>query len=443
MGDELNPLVIVTSDEQVFYEALRARELYPRDDDNETCVKCATNGRLVCDASCDETQGWVCKQVVKVDNCKECPTTKCVQESQVDTPIAEPVQSHSNGPSAGVIVGAVIGGVVGIAAITYLIWRFCIKNKRHTLEPVAYDDITEQKLEAERAFQARRDQRSSMHTVHSIASTVLTRASNIIQIAYIPGVTNRATPASPGVLVPPVPPIPITVTDSNSPSHYEDQHFFMPGDLRDSTYSAMTGYTDRTSFARTSYAPRSSVASTIYGKNVVVSTPQTGMRARPAMISVRSGAATTSSGSTTPPVPSVDYDKYSRPKSRDSTFSIGSAFMKNASASTATPVRAQLVRVASGKRVNIKSKASDDNTPSIRSPLGPDSSSPTIVEDTLPEDGPFLDPPEPAASRLSHSSTPSLSAVIEEATRRAAHVEKPKSLTRETSPFGDEHATRD
>ncbi|PKS07625.1 hypothetical protein jhhlp_006231 [Lomentospora prolificans] len=441
MDEELNPFVIVTSDEQVFYEALRARELYPREDD-ETCVKCQTNGRLVCDASCDESQGWVCKQVVKVDNCKECPSTKCVQESTVETSTAEAPQSHSSGPSVGVIVGAVIGGVVGIAAITYIIWRFCIKNKRATLEPAQYDDITEQKLEAEREFQHRRDQRSSMHTVHSIASTVLTRASNIIQIAYIPGVTNRATPASPGVLVPPVPPIPITVTDSNSPSHYEDQHFFMPGDLRDSTYSAMTGYTDRTSFARTSYAPRSSVASTIYGKNVVVSTPQTGMRAKPAMISVRSGA-TTNSGSSTPPVPSVDYEKYNRPKSRDSTFSIGSAFMKNASASTATPVRAQLVRVASGKRVNIKGKNDNDNTPNVRSPLGPDSSSPTIVEDAASEDGPFLDPPERPESRQSHSSSPSLSAVIEEATRRAAHIEKPKSLQRETSPFGDEHATRD
>lgn len=394
----------------------------------------------MCDSSCDETQGWVCKQVVKVDNCRECPSTKCVQESTVETAVADTSSSRSNGPSVSVIVGAVIGGVVGIAAITYLIWRFCIKNKRGTSEPAVYDDITEQKLEAEREFQHRRDQRSSMHTVHSIASTVLTRASNIIQIAYIPGVTNRATPASPGVLVPPVPPIPIAITDSNSPSHYEDQHFFMPGDLRDSTYSAMTSYTDRTSFARTSYAPRSSVASTIYGKNVVVSTPQTGMRAKPAMISVRSGAAN-SSGSSTPPVPSVDYDKYNRPKSRDSTFSIGSAFMKNASAATATPVRAQLVRVASGKRVNIKSKA--DNTPDIRSPLGPESSSPTIVEDSSSEEGPFLDPPHRPTSLTSHSSTPSLSAVIEEATRRAAHIEKPRSLQRETSPFGDEHATKD
>ncbi|SPN97398.1 related to OPY2 protein [Cephalotrichum gorgonifer] len=454
MDEEYNPYLVITSDDDVFREALRARDLFPRDDP-ETCVKCS-EGRLVCDASCKEEDGWVCKQVVKVDDCKECPTTKCVQQAQSDSSSSGGTSSSntSSGPNTGVIVGAVIGGVVGIAAITYLIWRFCIKNKRQPIAPTSFDDISEQKAEEKDDFQTRRGQRESMHTIHSIASTVLTRASNIIQIAYIPGVTNRTTPTSPNVLVPPVPPIPIGISGANSPGNYEDQHFFMPGDLRDSTYSAMTGYTDRTSFARTSYAPRSSVASTIYGKNAVVSTPQTGMRAKPAMISVRSGG-TGSSGTATPPVPNVDYEKYNpRPKSRDSTFSIGSAFMKNASAATATPVKAQLVRVASGKRVNVKSGKSDGgaspnpSAPSTRSPLAHTSGSPTIVEDSQSEEGfegegPFLDPPESAHDRLSHSSSPSLSAVIEEATRRAAHVGKPNSMARETSPFGDEHATKD
>lgn len=442
MDDENNPYLIITSDEDVFYQALRARDLFPREDD-DTCVRCETNGQLTCDDSCKEDEGWVCKQVVRVDNCKECPTTKCVQQAQADTGSSKESSDDSSGPNTGVIVGAVIGGVVGIAAITFLLWRFCIKNKRQSFQSSTYDDVAEQKLEASRDFHARRDQRSSMHTVHSIASTVLTRASNIIQIAYIPGVTNRATPSSPNdVLVPPVPPIPISVTDANNRSNYEDQHFFMPGDLRDSTYS---GYSDRTSYARTSYAPRSSVASTIYGKNVVVSTPQTGMRAKPAMISVGG-----SSGSSTPPVPSVDYEKYNgRPKTPDSTFSIGSAFMKNANASTATPARAQLVRVASGKRINVKGKSDDGasanpTTPATRSPLAETSGSSTIAEGSQADnEGPFLDPPDTPGDKQSHNSSPSLSAVIEEATRRAAHIDRPKSMARETSPFGDEHATKD
>src|SRR5690606_25364102 len=102
------------------------------------------------------------------------------------------------------------------------------------------------------------------------------------------------------------------------------------------------------------------------------------------------------------------------------------------------------------KRVNIKGPGKSEeevpmpNVPAVRSPLAQESSSTTVVGDTSSsEGGPFMDPPERSSGRSSHTSTPSLSAVIEEATRRAARVERPKSVTRETSPFGDEHATRD
>ncbi|KAL9619594.1 MAG: hypothetical protein Q9160_005781 [Pyrenula sp. 1 TL-2023] len=61
-------------------------------------------------------------------------------------------------------------------------------------------------------------------SVHSNASTVLTRASNIIPIDYIPGVTNRT---------------PTYLPSSTSPAE-SDLHF-TPPDLRDSTYS---GYSD-------------------------------------------------------------------------------------------------------------------------------------------------------------------------------------------------------
>jgi len=407
-------------------------------------VVCDKNGKLACDDSCDESQGWECKQVVKVDTCKECPSTKCVRADGAGDFQQNVVQTNNSGhaPSVGVIVGAVIGGLVGIAAVTFLVWWFCIRNKRQPREEVVYDEVSEQKAETVPSIQDRRDQRSSMHTVHSIASTVLTRASNIIQIAYIPGVTNRAAPSSPNVLVPPVPPIPITVTDANSPSPFGEQHFFMPGDLRDSTYSAMSGYIDRTSMARTSYAPRSSVASTLYGKNAVIATPETARVIKPGMFTVRSGPG--SSGSATPPVPAVDYEKYNPRNSQESYFSIGDALTKKV---TATPVQtARIVRTGSRKIVTVrgKDKSSDgessSTTPSVRSPLARESSAPTIIEDETHE-GPFSDPPP--NRRASLKSNKSLSAVIEEATRRAAHVDKAKRISRETSPFGDEHATKD
>ncbi|KAG7149529.1 hypothetical protein HYQ46_001558 [Verticillium longisporum] len=246
---------------------------------------------------------------------------------------------------------------------------------------------------------------------------------------------------------------------SSSPS-YEDQHFFVPGDLRDSTYSGLSGDSDRMSYARTSYAPRSSIApsiaSTIYGKNAVVVAPaQTGMRAKAAMVSVKSMGGS-AGGEVTPPVPSIDYGKFDAAKPRDSTFSVGSTFLNNASTTTATQGRAQVIRLGSGnqvKQVSVGSRTDDESSvtagrtasssTSIR-----DSNAVTVIDESPSVDqGPFSDPP----SITRRQSTTSLSAVIEEATKRAAQGPDRKSKRqsvqerheRDTSPFGDEHATRD
>jgi hypothetical protein len=113
------------------------------------------------------------------------------------------------GLNIGGIIGGIIGSIVVIAVATYLAWRFYIKPKRSqtpTSINVEYMDPV-QSPEKNAALGGTRP--PSTHTVHSIAPTILTRASNIIQIAYIPGVTNRATPTSPNLLVPLVPLIPM------------------------------------------------------------------------------------------------------------------------------------------------------------------------------------------------------------------------------------------
>lgn len=341
-----------------------------------------------------------------------------------------------------------------IGVVTYLVWRFCIKTRR---QPIVQEQWEEEQVEsraAEKDFAERRSTRASTRTGrNSIASTVLTRASNIIQIAYIPGVTNRATPTSPNVLVPPVPPIPMANSNASSPAATEDQHFFMPGDLRDSTYSALSGYTDRTSYGRASYAPRSSVASTIYGKNAVIAPAQTGMRAKPAMVSVRSANSNNSGGTTTPPVPTVDYEKYAppvRPASpAGSAFSVGSTFLNNATQATATPGRAMIVRVGSGAKKPKSPMSRSATSPEDMSPVGSsvrDSRAVTLIDDSPTHgEGPFADPPDSASRRSIPSiSNTSLSAVIEEATRRASgrNSSAPSFSGRERSPFSDEHATR-
>lgn len=326
----------------------------------------------------------------------------------------------------GAIVGGVVGGLVCIAIATYLVWRFCIKAKRQQYAQGDWVEHGNESRESEKDFTMRRDARASTHTVGSIASTVLTRASNIIQIAYIPGVTNRSAPSTPGLLVPPVPPIPIALSSTaNSPNH-ENEHFFMPGALRDSTYS---GISDRTSYAR------NSVASTIYGKNAVVSPvpAQTVIRGKAAMVSVRQNGGR--SGDATPPVPSVDYDRFTANGPPSPAFSVGSTFLN--SAITATQVKARSIKTI-GSNSNLKNSQTPQvvvtNADGVKAD-NRDSNAVTIIDDTPSlEQGPFGDP------SLATQSTASLGTVPEEATKKEEKSSKEK---KEGTPFGDENALKD
>ncbi|KAI9740928.1 MAG: hypothetical protein M1818_004534 [Claussenomyces sp. TS43310] len=372
---------------------------------------------------------------ITVQTCETCQVTRCVPGvvAPATSSTASSPGSARGGPNVGAIAGGVVGGLVAMAVLTYLVWRFCVKNKRQQYEVDDWVEFQDEPTQAEKDFAFQRNQRASTHTVGSIASTVLTRASNIIQIAYIPGMSNRSTPSASGVLVPPVPPIPIALSSTaNSPS-YTDEHFFMPGDLRDSTYSGMTD--------RTSYATRNSVASTIYGKNAVVSpvNPQTVIRGKAAVVSVKT-AGSNSPGALTPPVPSIDYDKYTAHGPPSPAFSVGSTFLNSASAATA--VRPNLVRLASGT----KSKPRDDNVPGnneSQSNLGRDSTAITIIEDTpAMEQGEFSHPTTQASAQKKKSSG-NLSAVIEEATKRAhSDVQAGLGVKRGFSPFGDEYESK-
>ena len=215
-----------------------------------------------------------------------------------------------------------MGGLVAIALATWLVWKFCIKPRRQ-----AYDDEwPEGEANGEKGddrFTMQRNARASTHTIGSIASTVLTRASNVIQIAYIPGVTNRSPPSTPGHLIPPVPPLPYGSSPSLSASTAQfgqDQHFFMPEDLRGSTYSGVTDSDGRSSFVRQSITPslaRSSVATTIYRNNAIVnpSPAQTIVRGKAAVVSVKSSGTTTpieSPDGSAPPVPAIDFERHAQ-----------------------------------------------------------------------------------------------------------------------------------
>ncbi|KAI9735877.1 MAG: hypothetical protein M1834_001342 [Cirrosporium novae-zelandiae] len=263
------------------------------------CVQCPNTSPSCPSCDTDET----CS--LSVQTCKSCPSTSCVKSSILGSTTSSSSSSsnESSGPSKGQIAGAIAGGVIGgilvIGLITYFVWKFCIKNRRRQYEEqtTQWQDEGTEKDE----FTMQRNARASTHTVASIASTVLTRASNIIQIAYIPGVTNRSPVSTPGLLVPPVPPLPAGTTASSlsTPNYQQDQHFFVPGNIRDSTWSGTTDDSYRNSIAPS--LARSSVATTIYRNNAIISPvpATTALRGKAAVVSVKSST----SGSTTPTRP--------------------------------------------------------------------------------------------------------------------------------------------
>ncbi|KAL2867317.1 uncharacterized protein BJX67DRAFT_83041 [Aspergillus lucknowensis] len=207
---------------------------------------------------------------MSAQSCTQCASMECVKVSSGSSESQD--SSSGGGTNVGAIAGGVIGGVVVVGIVTFLIWWFIIRKKRN--QQRASESEKASSYVADPANQSRK-------STHSIASTVLTRASNVIQIAYIPGVTNRSPPDTP--LVPPVPPL---------PGAAPDQHFFMPGDLRDSSWSDMT--TERRSMAPTL---RSSVATTIYRNDAIVSPmpAQQAMRTRAAVVSIHNGGTPQSS----------------------------------------------------------------------------------------------------------------------------------------------------
>jgi len=194
----------------------------------------------------------------------------CVKADQFAGQVSETKSSTPIGP----IVGGVVGGVAVILVGVFCLWYFCIRARKRK-------DTWDPPEKRDQSGLARGGSRT-----HSIASTVLTRASNVIQIAYIPGVTGRSPPVSPGI--PPMPVMSGTNTANSTPQ--PDTHFFMADDLRNSTWS------DTSVDPRISLAPslaRASSATTVYYENAVVPPvpAQHAFRAQANMVSVKQGGS--------------------------------------------------------------------------------------------------------------------------------------------------------
>ncbi|KAL7274447.1 hypothetical protein RUND412_002660 [Rhizina undulata] len=195
--------------------------------------------------SCNCSSNEVC--VYSAQSCTQCSEASCTSSSSSSSS-----SSGSANAPIGAIVGGTLGGVFVACLIAYFLYRKYGKKNQARMSMAA------SAAEKENDFGMLKSARASTHTVASIASTVRTRASNVIQIAYIPGVTNRSTPSTPGHLVPPVPPLPFQ--DGTAGSQYQQSIQFSAEDiLRQSMYTINDN--------------RSSVATTIYGQNAVVAQP--------------------------------------------------------------------------------------------------------------------------------------------------------------------------
>ncbi|KAG8529424.1 uncharacterized protein KY384_006061 [Bacidia gigantensis] len=353
-----------------------------------------------------------------------------------------------------------------------MVWTFCIKRRRRQQA----DEEPWQEAEYEKEgddFHSHRRGRSSMHSVRSIASTVLTRASNVIQIAYIPGVTNRSVESTPD-LIPPVPPVPALSTfgsAAGTPHPPQDEHFFMPSDLRNSTYSDYT--VDRTSYARTSMSPsvaRGSVPSTAYRGSAIVNTlpAQTAVRGKANPVAVRPndrGSPSDRSRSGSPAVPAIEKAQLRNnttspivarlgvPKAVTVTRSTGNLAAAAAAQKGASPVGSEKSKASSAKkeerRVSIADSrhdghsstfddvsSSDDDSPADQSLMGHDKlprfsrldandnvRSPSSAPDLRLVPSPLQPSSSPdtlgKARKQKHKRSGSLNQIIEEATRKA------------------------
>ncbi|KAF2087772.1 hypothetical protein K490DRAFT_73663 [Saccharata proteae CBS 121410] len=431
------------------------------------CVQCP-NTTPSC-PSCGENE--YCSQILS--SCSSCASAVCVNMN--GTPVTADSGSHTN---VGAIAGGVVGGVAAIIIITFIIWKFCLKGRRQQYQE-NWDEMDAPAEKGNTDFTMRRDARASTHTVASLASTVMTRASNIIQIAYIPGITNRSGPQSPNHLIPPVPPIPSALSNQQARTPYSDNDngevFFVPGDLRGSTYSGSTGYTGdgRSSYARTSISPslaRGSVASTIYRNNAIVSPlpAQTIVRGKAAVVSVKSsnsGSPSETPSSETPPVPQIDFQKLesqgglSPSNSVRSVQTVGKPTALNITKKKKTSPQSSLANEVSAAAATTTTLSSaqyfPDRIPISMRPLteisitdehGQHSHMDMDSSDSEDEAGPAR-----RSTRQSHAQSPfldspngGLSTVIEEATKRASKdVKSGLGRQRGTSPFDDAHALKE
>lgn len=347
-----------------------------------------------------------------------------------------------------------MGGVVAVAIAAFLVWWFCVRRKRRTTA-LAWEP-PEKRDQSTLARSARQS------AAHSIASTVLSRASNVIPIAYIPGVTVRSPPDSPGI-PPPMPGFP----GSNVSTPGPEQHFFMPNDLRDSTWSDTSSIDPRISLAP------SLARSTFYGDNAVVPPVPAvqAFRAQANVVSVKSGVTTPSGLSVntrSPPIPQGAKLSSSNSSIVAKNVTARPIEIKKAGSGPRVPTLGNLAKASAVKKTE-STNSSEKSIPVFfdekevvdskkeeveDSPVSPlvkpkpsfatfSSARSSSVSAILPSDGPLG---STSTTVHRHSKSEGLNAMIEEAINRARdpHMSvRPEFRKQDSGPFSDQHEIKE
>ncbi|CAN6632538.1 hypothetical protein TRVA0_013S02542 [Trichomonascus vanleenenianus] len=225
------------------------------------CVDCETPKCPACadDESC----------VFTTQTCDTCAKAFCQKNpsSAGSASSATVTGKGGGGPNAGAIAGGVVGGIAAVALIVaFLLWRYVYsasaQEKRRKREE---EDAVTSNIDADNEYFEKYDRNKNRYTTATLSSvnTSATRASNIIPIAYIPGVSSSAHE---------VPPMP----DMNT--KYGDQFFSADDILRNSQFSE-NGI--RSSIATTNY--RGSTA-------VIDSAMMTAVNVKPNLVNLNSGS---------------------------------------------------------------------------------------------------------------------------------------------------------
>lgn len=160
---------------------------------DSSCVVCTDSPS--CPDCADDEQCALSPQT-----CSSCATMYCAKKQNALGSASSSSSASSNQLSSGAvggIAGGVSAGVIVVALISmFLLWKFWWKKRRAAVLRNRYStdqEMFSDKEKAQSTSSPDENKRLSQVTLSTMASTIFTRASNIIPIAYIPGVTIKGS----------------------------------------------------------------------------------------------------------------------------------------------------------------------------------------------------------------------------------------------------------